>query len=127
METVLLMVTVIKAVETPSAVRVGGLTTMLMSVTPAACVGLAPTINRAAPRRPVNAETKSSVNLLIARLEINEFIVLPRILGREFTGRILALCTHHTLWYILALNILFYNYTNRSFLDRVLSLAQVWA
>ena len=123
-------VTVIRAVETPSAVRAGGLTSMLMLsmfAAPRACVGLAPTINRAAPKRPASAETKSSVNLLIARLEIDEFIVLPQILGKEFMGRILVLCILHTLWYILALNIHFYNYKSRSFLDKASSLAQVWA
>jgi hypothetical protein len=123
-----LKVAVTEAVETPSAVSVGGLTTRLISVAPVcACVGLTLAINTAAAKRPASAETRSSGNLLVARSEMNPLIALSNLPNRASTCHILLLCIRHTPWYSLALNILFCNYIDRLLWDRVLRLATAGA
>ena len=107
-----------KAVETPSAVSVGGLTAMLISVAPAACVGLTAAINTATAKRPASPETRSSGNLLVARQDRNVFIELSNLPHRAFTCRTLFLCILHTPWYTLALNIYLYTYIHRLLSDR---------
>jgi hypothetical protein len=82
-----------EAFELPSAVSVGGLTTMLISVAPAACIGLALAINMAAAKRPASAETRSSGNLLVVQQERNVFIELSNLPNRASTCRTLVM-TH---------------------------------